>query len=284
MVRRTAGYPPGRAHWDPLDFEARPGVPDSGWPFDSEHLTPYYGRAHRVLGLGPFDYDAASWEKERSRLPLDPAHVVTTMFRFGPLDVVLRRRQRLVDGEDVQVYVHATAQELVADDLGSRVAAVSVASGPARRFTVRAQLFVLAAGGIDNPRLLLLSTGAQPQGLGNGHDLVGRYFMEHPHTRTGMLRLQGAARHLDMSLRRRRSFPDATVQATLTPAPHVVRARSLLNSTWWLRPIPAALTSPAAAALSAFREGVNPPRPRATRARAPPNARVTPGGHRSVRR
>ena len=34
-------------------------------------------------------------------------------------------------------------------------------------------------GGIENARLLLLSNRVQPAGLGNGHDLVGRYFMEH---------------------------------------------------------------------------------------------------------
>ena len=37
---------------------------------------------------------------------------------------------------------------------------------------------MLAAGGIENPRLLLASGG-----IGNGHDLVGRYFMDHPRLR-----------------------------------------------------------------------------------------------------
>ena len=46
---------------------------------------------------------------------------------------------------------------------------------------LRARAYVLACGGIENARLLLVSRAAQPTGLGNGHDLVGRYFMEHPH-------------------------------------------------------------------------------------------------------
>jgi choline dehydrogenase-like flavoprotein len=40
---------------------------------------------------------------------------------------------------------------------------------------------VLATGGIENARLLLASRSTRPDGLGNDHDLVGRYFMEHPH-------------------------------------------------------------------------------------------------------
>ena len=48
------------------------------------------------------------------------------------------------------------------------------------KLTVRARHYVLACGGIENARLLLASTGARPHRLGNDHDLVGRYFMDHP--------------------------------------------------------------------------------------------------------
>lgn len=40
-------------------------------------------------------------------------------------------------------------------------------------------MFILAAGGIENARLLLSSNGSNPRGIGNDHDVVGRYFMEH---------------------------------------------------------------------------------------------------------
>ena len=44
---------------------------------------------------------------------------------------------------------------------------------------------MLAAGGIENPRLLLLSDSVQRGGLGNDRDQVGRYFMDHPHIGQG---------------------------------------------------------------------------------------------------
>ena len=34
---------------DSIDFEARDGVPHSGWPFGREHLAPFYSRAQSVL-------------------------------------------------------------------------------------------------------------------------------------------------------------------------------------------------------------------------------------------
>src|SRR5690606_24492460 len=50
---------------------------------------------------------------------------------------------------------------------------------------VRARHFVLAAGGIENARLLLASRSVLPSGVGNGYGQVGRHFMEHPHARGG---------------------------------------------------------------------------------------------------
>jgi choline dehydrogenase-like flavoprotein len=56
---------------------------------------------------------------------------------------------------------------------------VRVATLAGGRFSVRAGVFVLAAGGIENARLLLASDGVMRDGVGNAHDLVGRFFMEH---------------------------------------------------------------------------------------------------------
>jgi choline dehydrogenase-like flavoprotein len=50
---------------------------------------------------------------------------------------------------------------------------------------------VLACGGIETPRLLLMSRRFSPAGLGNDRDLVGRYFMEHPHPDAGGVLLSG---------------------------------------------------------------------------------------------
>lgn len=49
------------------------------------------------------------------------------------------------------------------------------------KHTARGKTLVLAAHAIETPKLMLLSTGpAHPRGLGNDHDLVGRYLMDHP--------------------------------------------------------------------------------------------------------
>ena len=45
--------------------------------------------------------------------------------------------------------------------------------------SIEADTVVLAAGGVENARLLLVSDDVRSNGLGNDHDLVGRFFMEH---------------------------------------------------------------------------------------------------------
>jgi len=43
------------------------------------------------------------------------------------------------------------------------------------------------------PRLLLASDGVSPNGVGNGNDLVGRYFMDHPHAVAGRVQFATAS-------------------------------------------------------------------------------------------
>ena len=69
------------------------------------------------------------------------------------------------------------------DDLGARRRARSSAPTPRTipGFTVRARAYCLCTGGIENPRLLLNFRSQAPEGIGNRHGVVGRYFCEHPH-------------------------------------------------------------------------------------------------------
>jgi choline dehydrogenase-like flavoprotein len=47
------------------------------------------------------------------------------------------------------------------------------------RTHVHAQGFALCAGGLEVPRLLLAANSQQARGIGNDHDVVGRYYMGH---------------------------------------------------------------------------------------------------------
>lgn len=181
-------------HWggtcrplDAEDFEGRPWVADHGWPISREQLDPYYQRAHEICQLQDYDYDlATNGPGPGFVLPFDPDVVKTVLFqrspptRFGQV-----YRKTLARAANISVYLNTNVMEFVTETGGSRIKYVSCrcVDGPA--FRVQADHYVLATGGIENARLLLLSRSHAPNGLGNEFDLVGRYFMEHPHIGCG---------------------------------------------------------------------------------------------------
>lgn len=224
---------------DPLDFEARPWVPHSGWPFDAPHLEPFYRHAHAVCGLGAFEYRAGSWARTGSApLPLDGS-VRTEVFQFSPpLHFGRAYRAELAASPNTTVLLHATALGLEFSEGGDAVTAVPVALPGGRRARVHAPIVVLAAGGIENPRLLLLSGRDSPDGPANRHGLVGRFFMEHPYVDSGSLLPSGSAPPLGF-YRRHHVTADAgpgLVAGVFTLDGETVCRERLVNSAIFLRP------------------------------------------------
>ena len=179
-------------HWggtcrplDPIDFEPRAWVPHSGWPLSRDALLPYYRRAQAVCELGPLAYEVAEWPTLRP-LPTPGDELVTRLFQKSPpTRFGSRYRRDLMKADNVTTFLRCNAVELATNDAGNVVTRVRVATLDGTRFEVAAKTFVLALGAIENARLLLASNRARQPGLGNAHDLVGRYFMEHPYVIAG---------------------------------------------------------------------------------------------------
>jgi choline dehydrogenase-like flavoprotein len=180
------------------DFEPRPGVPGSGWPFGRDELMPYYRRAQERSGLGAFEYDAGFWQEQLQHLPLlnGSETVEHAMFHVLALRFGANYRARLEASRNVHLLLHAPVTQLQIAANGS-VDGVTVATLDGNHARVRAHRYVLATGGIENARLLLASADTPERAPGNAHDLVGRYFTDHPFVNVGALVLDGAARDLD---------------------------------------------------------------------------------------
>jgi choline dehydrogenase-like flavoprotein len=75
--------------------------------------------------------------------------------------------------------------KILTNQSGSLVTQLKVASLRRNEFFVHAKQYVLAAGCLESTRLLLLSDDANPCGLANEADLVGRFYMSHLHGSAG---------------------------------------------------------------------------------------------------
>jgi choline dehydrogenase-like flavoprotein len=178
-------------HWAGLcrpldvdDFEARPWIPFSGWPITHAEIDPYYSRAHDALRLGPYDYDPRSRTSDMPEIyrthPLGETFepgifYISPSLRFGE-----DHREELQTAANIDVYLFANVVDIETNHTANTVTGLRVACLEGSTFRVRARHYVLATGGIENARLLLLANKIESAGLGNRHDLVGRFFMEHP--------------------------------------------------------------------------------------------------------
>ena len=218
---------------DELDFEKRDWVPYSGWPISRSDLAEGYRAAHRDLEIGPFEYGDALWKTPGTGPPpFDPQRFVTAFWRFDELRerFSASRARDILDNPRVRVLIHANAVHLQARDNAAAIDHVLIAGLGGREARVSAPAYVLACGGIENARLLLQSRDVESCGIGNRHDQVGRYFMEHPHGRLGRLNAANAYEIWD-SFRMRfpdgstsagdLSLGDAPIAAVLAPAPEL---------------------------------------------------------------
>jgi choline dehydrogenase-like flavoprotein len=169
---------------DPIDFERRDYMPNSGWPIDPAALSPFYPQANRLCEAGEFIYDARGAFDPPPREMIEgfkSANFTTdSLERFScPTDFAARYGNHLRDARNVRVLLHANVVGLKVDPDGGRVNAAAVRTLRGQGFEVRARQFIVATGGLEVPRLLLASRDIHSAGIGNEHDVVGRFYMCH---------------------------------------------------------------------------------------------------------
>ena len=166
---------------DPIDFAARDWIAESGWPISYNDLEPYYTEARYWLGVDASDPgtdDLWSLDEPEAR---EGRQQILTVKRFWTgrtparmKNVILRWAQ---EGQ-VRCLMHAIGLELRVDEYGT-VRSLLAGCGD-RIIEIEARVFIVAAGALETPRLLLNSGRRSGRGIGAGAALTGRYLMDHP--------------------------------------------------------------------------------------------------------
>lgn len=188
------------------------------WPLTYEELEPFYQEAEELMGVSgapdtgsprtkpfPMEPVAEAWAMRRVRERLAPAYslVANTTARnsrtYGgrpaccgnnscqpicPIDAQYNGGVAAASAEvaGVKILTDANVYKLEHDDRGRIVAALYY-DPDKQSHRVTGKTFIVAANGIESPRLLLLSASDKyPKGLANSSDMVGRRLMDHPST------------------------------------------------------------------------------------------------------
>lgn len=214
---------------------------------------PFYARAQEVCRSGPFTYDPDHWENNGAQRLLPASAVLeTTMFQFGPADAFHKQyRDELARTANVRLLLNTSVVELETDPGMAAATRVLCIGEGGECFRVQAKVFVLATGGFENARLLLMSDTQDPRGLGNRHDVVGRYFHDHPLVSGGFFKPADPALFSRMALYDLRRVNGSLAMGHLKLSDGASRRHGLINVSACLFP---RLGSEEAEAVQAFKD------------------------------
>jgi choline dehydrogenase-like flavoprotein len=173
---------------DLADFEARPEFGIPAWAASGSEVCNRYPDALAFFDLEDQNFKVDNYQDSSQPIPL-PSHLFPTrVFHFPPAAVIRHNRMNDVlthPGIDVRSGLHLLRLET---DHQEKVTGVIMVNQDGQEQRIEAAHYVLALGGIENSRQLLLAK--QDGALGDPHDVFGRWFCDHPHTRFGFLNVQ----------------------------------------------------------------------------------------------
>ncbi len=178
-------------HWsgmcrplDDHDFEKKAHVPLSGWPISYNDIQPYQQQAWQMLDLDkPDPYNVTPAWKDYLQDTEDFNNI--EFWLSPPTRFRKKYRKAIQQSGNIDCYINANLTDMQLDEDLQNVKEVVFHNYKKTRFSASARHFVLATGGIENPRLLLNFNTQKSQGLANDSGFVGRCFVDHPHYRIG---------------------------------------------------------------------------------------------------
>jgi choline dehydrogenase-like flavoprotein len=217
-----------------IDFEQRPWVSEEAWPISGRDLQCGYAQAASVLGLSQVEFLEVENCSDHPVVQAASEHELETrIHRFGRhVNLGETWSARLERSENITVLMRATAVSCQSTGNGTRIKEIMGRSLGGGRFSIRAKQFVLACGGLENPRLLLLfGRSARPPAI--NWDPVGRFYMNHPRSEDiGRVQLNQANPRLAEWARllvMHREKGAGRTQFAFSPSEQLQREEELLN-------------------------------------------------------
>jgi choline dehydrogenase-like flavoprotein len=168
-----------------IDFEKRSWVQMSGWPISFTEVAKYYARARRFLGLpSSFPKDQVEAIQKEVAALLSPKLEVLAS-EWSPRPNLFRvKRSQLERQQRLTVLRNCHAVKLLPTQNDSP--AIQISDGAGSRAVISATVVIIAAGAIENARVLLETERSAAGAISLSH-LLGRCFQDHVACNYGVL-------------------------------------------------------------------------------------------------
>ena len=163
---------------DRIDFKKRSWIRNSGWPIKYEDLEKYYSRASKIFNLNHYDFFniknlPTTFINILSSLKFNKRKLENKIFQ-RPMPVVRFKKiiySKLVKSNHNHMIYNTAALELIHNN-SENIENLICGDEFGKKFSISASKFIISAGALETPRLLLNSK------IQNKN--IGKYLMDHP--------------------------------------------------------------------------------------------------------
>jgi choline dehydrogenase-like flavoprotein len=219
-------------NFDFQDFNVSASRKETKWPISFHYMNGYIKRAKNLCGVDP-NFPTKSKKNSLSQVfDLKFWQFSPFPFRFGE-----RYRSKLESAKNITVLLNANLTGINVRNQGNRVDSVEIKSLCGLKNKISAKYFILATGGIENPRLLLnfYSKNKKLNFLNNNN--IGKYFAEHPTAVIGYLYGNDASK-IYTQYKMKIQSTGKEVKPVIGFLPQFLKEKKLLNGLAAIWPIP----------------------------------------------
>jgi hypothetical protein len=191
MLGGTSNLWPGRCMpLEPIDFKFRDWVSTTAWPISYDEYVSSLEKATSLLGISAIEAKKYCRQQQVSTPALESTKFSIKLALWGKSPKRFKseysEKRRQLNNLTIKTGFTVVAYQF--DESGKSLTAVTARNMAQQELTVTAKTFIIACGGIENARTLLIAKQQNPHAKFST-DHVGRYFMDHPRAVKGRITL-----------------------------------------------------------------------------------------------
>ena len=218
---------------DPIDFEKRDWIPNSGWPILLSDLEPYYKESAAIFNVKKYAFFEQNGLPKDLSKKLQDISFDRTIFEnklFQQPLPTLRLKKELIEAErsltNLTILSNTTVLKLEFKKKSNEVQKIIVGKEDGKTDEIVADIFIICAGALETPRLLLNSK------IDNKN--IGKFLMDHPMGNLCQLEFKKPHKaHLYSDMK---YHPNNKIKTGLLFLKETQKKHQLLNHNFYLRP------------------------------------------------